>query len=41
MMLPNRFVVGAETDASFPSFQNLNGISIGGTSTLFAPGDRR
>ena len=36
-MLPNRFVVGAEADASFPSFQNLNGISIGGTSTLFAP----
>ena len=40
-MLPNRFVVGAETDASFPSFPNLNGISIGGTSTLFAPADRR
>ena len=37
-MLPNRFVVGAEADASFPSFPNLNGISIGGTSTLFAPG---
>lgn len=37
-MLPNRFVVGAETDASSPSFPNLNGISIGGTSTLFAPG---
>jgi len=36
-MLPNRFVVGAEADASFPSFPNLNGISIGGTSTLFAP----
>ena len=36
-MLPNRFVVGAEADASFPSFQNLNGISIGGTSTLLAP----
>ena len=36
-MLPNRFVVGAETDASFASFPNLNGISIGGTSTLFAP----
>ena len=38
MMLPNRFVVGAEADASFPSFKNVNGISIGGTSTLFAPG---
>jgi high affinity Mn2+ porin len=37
MMLPNRLVVGAEADASFPSFQNINGISIGGTSTLFAP----
>jgi high affinity Mn2+ porin len=36
-MLPNRFVVGAEADASFPSFHNVNGISIGGTSTLFAP----
>jgi high affinity Mn2+ porin len=36
-MLPNRFVVGAEADASFPSFPNLNGISIGGTSTLVAP----
>ena len=36
-MLPNRFVVGAEVDASFPSFQNVSGISIGGTSTfLFA-----
>src|SRR5215469_2747372 len=36
-MLPNRFVVGAEVDASFPSFLNLDGISIGGTSTLFSP----
>jgi high affinity Mn2+ porin len=36
-MLPNRFVVGAEADASFPSFPNLNGISIGGSSTLVAP----
>jgi high affinity Mn2+ porin len=36
-MLPNRFVVGAEADASFPSFQNHDGISIGGTSTLLAP----
>jgi high affinity Mn2+ porin len=36
-MLPNRFVVGAEADASFPSFPNLSGISIGGTSTLFSP----
>jgi high affinity Mn2+ porin len=36
-MLPNRFVVGAEVDASFPSFLNLDGISIGATSTLFSP----
>jgi len=36
-MLPNRFVVGAEVDASFPSFQNLAGISIGGTSNLTSP----
>jgi hypothetical protein len=36
-MLPNRLVIGAEVDASFPSFQNLAGISIGGTSTFSAP----
>ena len=39
-MLPDRFVVGVEADASFPSFQNLAGISIGGSSTfssLFGP----
>jgi high affinity Mn2+ porin len=36
-MLPNRFVLGAEVDASFPSFLNLDGISIGGTSTFFSP----
>jgi high affinity Mn2+ porin len=36
-MLPNRFVIGAEADASFPSFPNLAGISIGGTSTLISP----
>jgi high affinity Mn2+ porin len=28
--LPSRLVVGAEVDASFPSFPDLNGISIGG-----------
>jgi len=33
-MLPNRFIIGAEVDASFPSFQNPFGISIGGTSTF-------
>ena len=35
--LPNNFVIGAEADASFPSFQNTDGISIGGTSTLASP----
>jgi high affinity Mn2+ porin len=33
-MLPNRFVVGVEADASFPSFPSLSGISIGGISTV-------
>jgi high affinity Mn2+ porin len=36
-MLPNRFVVGAEVDASFPAFPGLNGLSIGGTSNLISP----
>src|SRR6516164_5347167 len=36
-MLPNRFVVGVEADGSFPSFPNLAGISIGGTSTFSSP----
>ena len=36
-MLPNRVVLGAEVDASFPSFQNAAGISIGGISTLVSP----
>ncbi|MGC1178376.1 MAG: carbohydrate porin [Methyloceanibacter sp.] len=36
-MLPNRIVIGAEADASFPSFPNLAGISIGGTSTFTSP----
>ncbi len=36
-MLPNRMVVGAEADASFPAWPNLAGISIGGTSTFTAP----
>jgi high affinity Mn2+ porin len=34
-MFGNRVVIGAEADASFPSFQNNAGISIGG-STIFA-----
>jgi len=33
-MLPNRVVLGAEADASFPTFPNLNGISVGGISTF-------
>ena len=37
-MVPNRFVIGAEADASFPSIQNPDGISIGGISTLSSPG---
>ena len=36
-MLPNRFVIGAEADASFPSFQNPSGISVGGISTFSSP----
>jgi high affinity Mn2+ porin len=36
-MLPNRFVIGAEIDASFPAWPNLQGISIGGTSTFSSP----
>jgi high affinity Mn2+ porin len=36
-MLPNRVLIGAETDASFPSFPNLSGISIGGISTFTSP----
>jgi high affinity Mn2+ porin len=36
-MLPNRVVLGAEADVSFPSFPNLAGISIGGTSAFTTP----
>jgi high affinity Mn2+ porin len=36
-MLPNRFLIGAVAGASFPSFPNLAGISIGGISTLMSP----
>jgi high affinity Mn2+ porin len=36
-MLLNRFLVGAEVDASFPSFPNQAGISIGGVSNLTSP----
>ena len=33
-MLPNRIVVGAEADVTFPGFPNNAGISIGGISNL-------
>ncbi|MGA3309605.1 MAG: carbohydrate porin [Xanthobacteraceae bacterium] len=36
-MLPNRVLVGAEVDASFPSYQNLAVISIGGISNFTSP----
>jgi len=36
-MLPNRVVVGAEADVTFPGFPNAAGISIGGTSNLISP----
>jgi high affinity Mn2+ porin len=36
-MLPNRVVLGAEANVSFPSFPNAAGISIGGSSTFTSP----
>jgi len=36
-MLPDRYVIGVEGDVSFPSFPNLSGISIGGSSTFSTP----
>ena len=36
-MLPNRVVLGALLDASFPGFPNIDGISIGGFSIFSAP----
>jgi len=36
-MLPNRFLIGAEIDASFPAFLSLAGISIGGISNFTSP----
>jgi high affinity Mn2+ porin len=36
-MLPNRFVIGAVADASFPAFPRLAGLSIGSISTLTSP----
>jgi len=36
-LLPNRFLVGVETDVTFPTFANLQGISIGGTRQFTSP----
>jgi high affinity Mn2+ porin len=36
-MLPNRVVIGGVADLSAPSWQSLNGISIGGISTFNSP----
>ena len=36
-LLPNRFLIGVETDVSFPGYSNLQGISIGGTRTFTSP----
>jgi high affinity Mn2+ porin len=36
-MLPNRLLLGLETDATFPTFPSPAGISIGGSSTLVSP----
>jgi high affinity Mn2+ porin len=37
-MLVNRWVLGAEVDASFPAWPNLGGISVGGTTNFNTPG---
>jgi high affinity Mn2+ porin len=36
-MLANRILLGVEADASFPAFQNLNGLSIGGLTNFNSP----
>jgi high affinity Mn2+ porin len=36
-MFANRVVVGTEADASFPSFQNNAGVSIGNSTTFASP----
>ena len=36
-MLPNRLLLGAEVDATFPAFQNLSGLSIGNITNLTSP----
>jgi len=36
-LLPNRVLLGAEADASFPSFPALTGLAIGGATTFVSP----
>jgi high affinity Mn2+ porin len=36
-MLPHRLVIGAEADATFPAWPDLNGLSIGGSSNFNSP----
>lgn len=36
-MLANRMVFGMEADVSFPAFQNLDGVSIGGLTNFNSP----
>ena len=36
-MLANRMVLGVEADVSFPAFQNLDGLSIGGLTNFNSP----
>lgn len=36
-MLPNRLVIGAAVDASFPSWPSLAGLSIGGAANITSP----
>jgi high affinity Mn2+ porin len=36
-MLANRMVLGWEADVSFPAFQDLNGLSIGGLTNFTSP----
>jgi high affinity Mn2+ porin len=36
-MLPNRLLLGAEVDATFPAFQTLSGLSIGNSRNFTSP----
>ncbi len=36
-VLPNRILVGGETDASFPNYPSLNGLSIGSSPNFTSP----